>query len=158
MGLDILIKYSSEDDKDDYSYAFHVGYGDYHSFMEEILRFFSFKSGIIPFYYSRADLPGCPETDLSKLKIYENDPNFTIYKNSILEFEKEGLLDLVPLVLHSDCDGFISWENAKNILELLDKDEIKLWFKLESEWDEKYEILIDTLRRTVENKALIVYS
>jgi len=156
MGLDIIIKVNEDDE--DYSYAFHLSYGGFHSFINEILRSFSFKGERSPFYYSAEGAPDCPETDLSKLDVDEDEPDFIMYKDSILEFEKEGLLDLVPLVLHSDCDGVIPWEKAKNILKLLDKDEIKLWFKLESEFDEEYSLLIEALKNAVENKAFIVFA
>lgn len=156
MGLDIIVQYG--DKEEDYSYGFRLSYSGYHAFMEEILRYFGFKGKRASLFYSLEGAPNCPEPDLSKLKMYEHETDFIEYRNSVLEMERTGILDLVPLVLHSDCDGVIPWEYSEKILKLLDTDEARLWFQLESEWDEEYTELINTLKDAVENKGLIVYT
>jgi hypothetical protein len=156
MGLDVLIQYS--DNEDDYSYGFRLSYSGYNAFMNEILRYFGFKGYRADLFYSLKGAPNCPEPDLSKLKMYENELDFMKYRDSVQQFERAGLLDLVPLVLHSDCDGVIPWEYSEKILKLLDNDKTRLWFELESEWDEAYKGLIETLKEAVEHKALIVYA
>jgi hypothetical protein len=156
MGLDILVQYS--DKKDDYSYGFRLSYSGYHAFMDEILRYFGFKGKRAELFYSLKGAPNCPEPDLNKLEMYKHEDDFKEYMDSVLEFEAAGILDLVPLALHSDCDGVIPWEYSEKILNLLDNDKAKLWFQLESEWDEEYTELIKTLKDAVDNKALIVYA
>jgi len=154
MGLDVYVRYS--DKEDDYSYGFHTSYSRYHKFTDEILRYFGINEKI-NFYLS---LPGTdyPATDLTEISAYEDEEGFKIYSEYIKKFEDAGIIDLIPLVLHSDCDGSIPWEKAEKLLELLDTNEIKLWFKLESDWEDTFNDLLETLGNAVKYKAVIIYA
>jgi len=152
MGLDIIIQ-KDKNDENTIEWLFRIGYGSYHELMNEIARFFQLET-INNYYFVEDD--GCPEINLEKLVEFEGQKDFERYKKVVQDAGEKKVL--IPLLMHSDCEGSIPVKLLKNMLPLLDSDEIKLWFKLNSDWDEQFFSLVKSIKKAVSKGCDFIYS
>jgi hypothetical protein len=152
MGLDIIIQ-RDKNDENSVEWLFRTGYGSYNKLMDEIARFFQIQ--IINTYYCLKH-DDCPEIDLTKLTEFENERDFQFYKKVVQNAGDKKVL--IPLLMHSDCDGSIPVRLLKDMIPLLETDEIKLWFRLNSEWEEEFSDLVDAIKIAVDASCDLIYS
>jgi hypothetical protein len=152
MGLDIIIQ-RDKNDEDSTEGLFRIGYGSYHRLMEEIAKFFQLD--IADKFYS-SDNNYCPEIDLDKLIEFKDQKDFQFYENIVQNAGDKKVL--IPLLMHSDCDGSIPVKLLKDMIPLLDTDEIKLWFRLSSEWDYQFFNLVDAIKTAVDAGCDFIYA
>jgi hypothetical protein len=152
MGLDIMIQTVKGDDGS-WAQVYRIGYGSYGRLMDEIARFFQIQ--LSDTYYCLKD-DDWPETDLTKLTEFENEYQFKLYKLIVQNAEDKKVL--LPLLMHSDCDGSIPVELLRDMLPLLKTDEITLFFKLNSEWEEEFFSLVRAIETAVSLGCDFIYS
>lgn len=152
MGLDICIK-TRDGDEETCESIFHIGYSSYHILMGEIARLFELRLGST--YYSTDNEHNYPEIDLSKLEQFKSELDYRYYENLLLEAGDK--VELIPLLMHSDCDGYIPVSMVQRMIPLLDTDEVKIWFKLNSEWEERFAELVDAMKQAVSVGSDLIY-
>jgi hypothetical protein len=152
MGLDIIIQ-RDKNDENSVEWLFRTGYGSYNKLMNEIARFFQIQLSDTYYCLNHDDYP---EINLDELVEFEKERDFQKYKKIIQNAGDKKVL--IPLLMHSDCNGSIPVRLLKDMIPLLETDEIKLWFKLNSEWEEEFFDLVNAIKTAIDADCDLIYS
>lgn len=116
MGLDLFLE------KNDYS-SYSKSYGAYHSAKDYILDYYHARIDI-GFYFANKTKE-YPEISFEELdKLYpggDDNEQLEKYKKTLTHLEEKGILELAPLLLHSDCDGRLPYKLCIPMVPLLEK-------------------------------------
>lgn len=116
MGLDLFLE------KSDYS-SYSRSYRAYHSGKAYILDYYHARMDI-DFYFANKTkkYPEISFEELDKLYPGEDDKKqLKQYKDTLLHLEEKGILELAPLLLHSDCDGRLPYKLCIPMVPLLEE-------------------------------------
>jgi hypothetical protein len=171
MGLDLILQKSG-------GHLYTRSYGAFHTMKDIIHDFYKVDKDIIFFFFNRRPsnkYGGYPVHTVNDMrKLYPDNKKTKEYIEYLQSLERAGILALAPLLLHSDCDGYIPWklcgpmipllENILNSIRFINGEKVYFSMRKNGEISNgQYELgvmanMLDALKASYESKDNIIFT